>query len=63
MNAGHVFISGLNAVFFPGINASSENQTVGGAGGDVRLNLRSTLEIVDGGKIAVSTAGPGAGPD
>jgi len=61
VNAARVFISGSGAAFFPGINASSENQTVGGNGGDVQLHLSGSLEIVDGGQIAVSTSGPGAG--
>lgn len=61
VNAGRVFISGKDAAFFPGINASSENQTVGGNGGDIQLQLGGSLEIVDGGQIAVATSGPGAG--
>lgn len=61
VNAARVFISGMDAMFLPGINASSENATVGGAGGDVLLNLSGSLEIIAGGRIAVSTAGPGAG--
>jgi filamentous hemagglutinin family protein len=61
VNAARVFISGEGAAFFPGINASSENQTLGGRGGDVRLNLSGSLEIVGGGRISVSTSGPGAG--
>jgi large exoprotein involved in heme utilization and adhesion len=61
INAARVFISGNGAAFFPGINASTENQTSGGRGGDIQLNLSSGLEIVDGGQIAVSTSGPGAG--
>ena len=61
VNAARVFISGEGAVLFPGISASSENQTVGGRSGDVRLTLRGSLEIVAGGDISVSTSGPGAG--
>jgi filamentous hemagglutinin family protein len=61
VNAARVFISGEGAAFFPGINASSENQTVGGPSGDVRLTLGGSLEIVAGGRISVSTSGPGAG--
>jgi filamentous hemagglutinin family protein len=61
VTANRIFISGAGATFFAGINASTENETVGGPGGDVRLNLRSNLQIVDGGMIAVSTSGPGAG--
>ena len=61
VNAAHIFISGENAQFFPGINSSSENQTLGGSGGDIQLNLSGSLEIVAGGRISVSTSGPGAG--
>ncbi|MEA3187085.1 MAG: hypothetical protein QOD99_915 [Chthoniobacter sp.] len=61
LRAAHVFISGQGAASFPGINASTTNQTAGGRGGDVRLNLSGRLEIVQGGKIAVSTSGLGAG--
>jgi filamentous hemagglutinin family protein len=59
--AQNLFISGQGAVFFPGIDASSDSGTVGGRGGDVRLALGGMLEITDGGQIAVSTAGSGAG--
>ncbi len=61
VHAARVFISGEGAMLFPGINASSLNQTVGGPSGDVRLTLSSGLDIVAGGAISVSTAGPGAG--
>ncbi len=62
VNAARVFISGEAAGGgFTGITASSDNATVGGRGGDVRLNLSGSLEIVAGGSISVSTAGPGAG--
>ena len=63
VHAARVFISGEGAMLFPGINASSLNQTVGGPSGDVRLTLISGLNavLVAGGAISVSTAGPGAG--
>jgi filamentous hemagglutinin family protein len=62
VNATRVFISGEGAaLLFSGISASSDNATNGGRGGDVRLNLSGSLEIVAGGGISVSTSGPGAG--
>ena len=62
VNATRVFISGEAAGgAFTGITASSDNATLGGRGGDVQLNLSGSLEIVAGGSISVSTAGPGAG--
>ena len=61
VNAGRVFISAENAALFSGISASSEHPTIGGRGGDVRLTLGGSLEIVSAGGISVSTSGPGAG--
>ena len=59
--AGSVLISGARAAFFPGISARTLNATVGGPGGDVRMNIAGKLEVVAGGQIAVSTSGSGAG--
>ncbi len=61
ITAGSVSISGAGAVFFPGISARTLNPTNGGRGGDVRMNVGGLLDLVAGGKIAVSTAGSGAG--
>ncbi len=59
--AGSVFISGAGAIAFPGIAARTLNTTVGGASGDVRMSVAGLLDLVAGGKIAVSTGGTGAG--
>ena len=59
--AGSVFISGAGAKLFPGITARTLNTTVGGASGDVRMSVAGLLDLVAGGKIAVSTGGTGAG--
>ena len=59
--AGNVLVSGVGAAFFPGISARTINQTVGGRGGDVRMSIAGLLNIIDGGQIAVSTTGSGAG--
>jgi filamentous hemagglutinin family protein len=60
VNAARVFISGEGAAL-TGITASTENEIVGGPGGDIQLNLTGSLEIVAGGEISVRTSGPGAG--
>ena len=59
--AGSVLISGAGASFLPGIIARTTNATAAGHGGDVQMNIAGLLNIVAGGKIAVSTSGSGAG--
>jgi filamentous hemagglutinin family protein len=62
VNAQRVFISGegQSPDAATGILASSDNEALGN-GGDVRLTLRGSLEIVAGGEISVRASGAGAG--
>ncbi len=60
ITAGSVFISGAGAVALPGIAARTNDKTVGGRGGDVRMKIAGPLAVVAGGKVTVSTFGTGA---
>ena len=53
--------NGLGQMSFTGISTQSQSGGVGGAGGNIVLNISDTLQLVDGGQVTAFTLGNARG--
>ena len=60
VNAESILLDGQDSAFFTGLNAQSNNETVGGNAGNILLST-ANLTILDGAEINTNTFGPGQG--